>query len=344
MPSATKNTLYLTGATAYHKLLSFFYFILLARFLGVDNFGKYTFALAFVFMFSIFVDFELSRVLTREIARDRAKTKNYLSNIFGFKLFTGLIIFFLIFLLINFLGYPKLTKVFVYFASLIMLLDSFSLTIYQTFRGYLNLKFEALGIILNKTASFIIGLIFILLKLPAVLIILPLLAGSLLYFINALFFLKKETGFLPSFSLNKSVIKPLLIIAWPFFIAGIFSQLFGTVDTVLLSFLDGDRAVGLYNSAQKIVVSLGILIGGSLSGVVYPEFSYYFVRDKQRLSLIFTRSIFYLLIIALPLVFGALLLAQPIISFIYGVDYQQAEGTLRVLSFCLPFMFLDYSL
>ena len=342
MSSTSKNTFYLLGASIYQKLLSLIYLILLARFLGVENFGKYSFAFSFTVMFSVFLDLALSTVMTREIARDQSKTKKCLNNILSLKIFISFVIFLLIFFLINLSNHPSLTKNFVYLATLIMIIDSFSFSLYQVFRGFLNLKFEGLGIIFNRTISFIIGLIFILLKFPPIFIILPVLFGSVFYFLNALFFLKKEIGFFPSFSFDQPVIKLLLSIALPFLIAGIFSQLFGTVDTVLLSFLKGDRAVGLYNSAQKVVISLGALIGGSLTGAIYPAFSYYFVRNKEKLSFLFNKGIFYLSLIFLPSIFGILLLAEPLISVIYGKDYLEASTTLKIIGFSLPFMFFDY--
>ncbi len=342
MSSTSKNTFYLLGASIYQKLLSLIYLILLARFLGVENFGKYAFAFSFTVMFSVFLDLALSTVLTREIARDQSKAKDYLNNILSLKFFISLIIFLLLFFLINLFSYPSLTKNYVYIATLIMIIDSFSFSLYQVFRGHLNLKFEGVGIIFNRTISFIIGLIFILLKLPPFFVILPILFGTVLYFLNALFFLKKEIGFFPSFSFDRSIIKLLLVIALPFFIAAIFSQLFGTIDTVLLSFLKGDRAVGLYSSAQKVVIAIGTLIGGSLSGAIYPAFSYYFVRSKEKLSLLFNKGIFYLFLIFLPSIFGILFLAKPLISVVYGKEYLEASATLKIIGFSLPFMFLDY--
>ena len=53
--SVTKNTSYLTIAYIAQKVLSFFYFVLVARFIGVESLGKYTFALSFTTLFAVFV-------------------------------------------------------------------------------------------------------------------------------------------------------------------------------------------------------------------------------------------------------------------------------------------------
>ena len=80
MISTAKNTFYLLVAYAYQKVVALFYFIILARYLGADNFGKYTFAISFTALFAVLIDVGLFAVLTREIARDKEKTKSYFSS------------------------------------------------------------------------------------------------------------------------------------------------------------------------------------------------------------------------------------------------------------------------
>ena len=100
--------------------------------------------------------------------------------------------------------------------------------------------------------------------------------------------------------------------------------------------------MGWYNAAQKLTNAFLLLIAGSLSSALYPSLSYYFVRSKQKLSRLFTQAVFYLMLITIPLVFGLLILARPIILFIYGPEYLAAVLILILLAFSIPFMFLDF--
>jgi len=342
MASTAKNTFYLLSAYVYQKLISLFYFIILARYLGADNFGKYTFAISFVALFSVLIDFGLFLVLTREIARDKSKSKEYFSNILGFNIIAGLSVLILIYIVINALGYPVITKSLVYLSSIIILLDTIALSFYYLFRGHLNMKYESLGIILHKTILLLTGIILIYLKVQVVLMLLPLLVGSFFYLGNAIFFLKRKLGLWPIPRFNKKILKPLLKISWPFFIAAIFAKLYATSDTIILSYLAGDKSVGLYSAAMKLVNAFLLLIAGSLSTALYPSLSYYFIRSKQELSGLFTKSVFYLMLVTVPLVVGILILAEPIILFIYGTEYLPAVMILTLLSLSIPFMFLDF--
>lgn len=65
-----KNTSYLTLALVIQKVISFLYFVILARNLDPEFLGKYYFAISFTTIFAIFIDFGLVNYLTRETAKD----------------------------------------------------------------------------------------------------------------------------------------------------------------------------------------------------------------------------------------------------------------------------------
>lgn len=342
MVSTAKNTFYLLIAYIYQKLIALFYFIVLARYLGADGFGKYTFALSFTALFSVIIDFGMYSVLTREIARDKEKTKKYFGNILTFSLVSGIFVLILVCFLINVLHYPLVTKRLVYFSGLIIFLDTLALSFYFVFRGHLNTKYEALGVIIHKTVMFLAGLFLIFIKAKLFLMLLPLLLASCFYLTNAVFWLKRKLNIWPVPRFDKETLKSLLKLSWPFFIAALFAKLYATSDTILLSYLADDQAVGWYNAAQKLTNAFMLLIAGSLSSALYPSLSYYFVRSKEEMGRVFTQAIFYLMLITIPLVFGLLILAKPIILFIYGTGYTPAVTTLILLAYSIPFMFLDF--
>ena len=344
MISAAKNSFYLFIAYIYQKGAALFYFIFLARYLGAENFGKYTFAIAFMTFFSVFMQFGLLRVLSREIARDKKKLKDYFGSIIFFHFVAGILVLGIAYFIISLTSYPHLTRVFVYLAGLMVFLDTLTMSIYRVFRGHLNLKYEALGIIIHKTVMILLGFLFMKLGMGVIWMILPLVVASLAYFINAVYFLKKKIGIWPLPKPNKKILKKILKIALPFFLAAIFGKVFATTDSMILSFLGGDKYVGWYMSAQKIIIAFLLLVAGSINGAIYPTFSYWFVRSREKLKKIFHKGFFYLLFLGVPLVFGIVILSKQIISLIYGQGYIEARPAMIILACSLPFMFLDYIL
>ena len=75
-----KNTFWLAVAEGITRFLKLFLIIYVARILGATEYGKFTFALAFVSLFAIFSDLGLSQITTREFAgimREKKKSLPY---------------------------------------------------------------------------------------------------------------------------------------------------------------------------------------------------------------------------------------------------------------------------
>jgi O-antigen/teichoic acid export membrane protein len=336
-----KNATFLTAAYVIQKLFSFVYFIFVARMIGVDNVGKYIFALSFTTIFSVFIDLGLSSVLTRETAKDQSKSSEYLNNILGVKILLSLITYFVAAVLINVLDYSSLTKSLVYIAGLIMVVDSFNLSFYAVLRGYQNLKFESIGIVIGQAITVSIGLTGLFLKFPLYILIIALLGSSLFNFLLALFVLEKKIKIKPGLVLDEKVIYGLFKIALPFGIAAIFTRVYGYIDSVILSMLAGDKAVGWYGVAYKLTFALQF-VPAAFAAAIFPAMSSYYACSKELLAKTFEKSMFYLMIISVPISFGVLALSDKIILKIYGVAYAPAIIPLEILICSLVFIFLNF--
>jgi len=339
----TENTFYLTVAYIFQKILAFIYFTLLARFLGASQVGQYVFALSFTTIFSVFIDFGLSPVLTREIAKNKEKASNYLSNVVSLKIFFSLIIYFLVFVLINLLNYPFTTRLLVYLAGLVMVLDSFTLSFYAVLRGFQTLKYEAIGTMVYQIIVVSLGGIFLLLKFPLFSFILVIVSASLFNFLFSFFILYKNKKVKIHFSLNKKIISFLFKIALPFAIAGIFIRIYSYIDSVLLSKLAGSTAVGLYSVAYKLTFAFQF-IPAAFGASIFPAFSYFYAYSKEKLQQTFEKAVRYLVMLALPLTGGIFVLADKFILTLYGQEYFPSIIPLRILICVLIFVFLNYPL
>jgi len=336
-----KNTTYLTMAYVVQKLLSFIYFIFVARMIGVDNVGKYVFALSFTTIFSVFIDLGLSPVLTRETAKETSRANSQLNNILGIKTILSVLTFIVVIALINILDYPTVTKTLVYLAGAIMVLDSFTLSFYAVFRGFQNLKYEALGMIIGQAITVIVGLTGLYLKFPLYIIIIALLANSFFNFLYSLILLEVKLGVKPRIKFNNAAGITLLKVALPFAIAAIFTRVYGYIDSVLLSILSGDKFVGWYGVAYKLTFALQF-IPAAFAAAIFPAMSSYYACSKELLARTFERSMFYLMILALPISFGVIALADQVINKIYGPAFAPSILPLQILISSLVFIFLNY--
>ncbi len=343
----TQNTAYYTGALILQKILAFVYFTFLARGLGVEDLGKYSFAFSFTTIFSVFVDVGLNSVLTREIAKDRNKTKEILVNVLGVKLLLGFFTYFLVVAVINFMGYPELTKQLVYLTGMIMLLDTFSATFWGVLRGHQNLKYESLGIIFFQVSIVVVGAILLLMNVGVVAQVLAVTAGSSFLCLYSFIEMRRRLHLKLQVSWDKKLIKALLKISIPFALTGILARLNTQVDTIFLSKVGCatqaicDTNVGIYSVATKITLALHF-IPLAFVAALFPALAEYYATDKKRLADAFEKAMRYLMFMAMPIAIGIGVLAPDFIAKIFGTEYGSAVLPLQILMISLPFLFLTF--
>ncbi len=336
-----KNTTWLTSAYIFQKLFAFVYFTIIARLLGAEDIGLYTFAISLATILSIFIDLGLSNILVREAAKYKEKANNYLNNIISLKLVLSVLVYIIAIIIINLLHKGSITNIMVYLAGIVMIVDSFTLSFAAIFRAYQNLKYESISIAIDQIIIVALGLVAVFLKMPLYFLIIALLGGSLFQVIYAYVILKTKFGFTFKFEMNKETLRMLLIIAAPFALAGIFARIYSYIDQILLSLLIGDKYLGWYSIGYKITFALQF-IPAAFAAAVYPAMSHSFVHDQSRLKKIFEKSMFLLIIISIPAAFGIALIADNVILLLYTAEYQPSILALQIIIFSIIAMFLNY--
>ena len=339
--SIAKNTTWLTLSYIFQKILAFIYFTLIARYIGANDIGIYTFAISLTTIVSIFIDLGLSNVLIREAAKDKTKTNQYLNNIITLKVVLAVLAYLLVFVIINLLHKGSLTMTMVYIAGLVMVLDSFTLTFFAVFRAWQNLKYESLGIAIGQILILVIGLLGTYLGSPLYILILALLAGSFFNFLYSLILLSSKLQLHLRLNWQKAILLPLLKIAIPFALAGIFVRIYSYIDQVLLSILIGDKYLGWYSVPYKITFALQF-IPAAFAAAIYPAMSEYYKNAKDKLANIYEKSMYFLLLLALPTAFGTALLADKLINFLYTSEYQPSIMALQIMIFSVIPIFVGY--
>lgn len=336
-----KNTTYLTIAFIIQKTFSFLYYTYIARQIGDESLGKYGWALALTGIFALFIEFGLGPVLTREVARTKDKAKEYLGNVIGIKIIFAVVVLLVLYATIGIMDKPQVTKVMVYLASILIILDSFTFTFYSLFRAFQILRYEAIGIVIYQALIVISGVIVIALKLPLPFLIGAIMVGSLFNFIYSFTLVIKKAQIKPRLRFNKKVLSFLLKIAIPFALAGIFVKASTQIDVVLLGNLAGDRFTGWYLIPSKITNALTVL-PGAFATSFFPAMSYYFIVSRERLARIFERAMGYLLIISLPISAGVIVLADKIVLGMYGSVFEASIQPLKIFMISLVFIFLNF--
>jgi O-antigen/teichoic acid export membrane protein len=335
-----KNTSYFTFALILQKIISFTYFTLIARGLGPEDLGKYYFAISFTTLFAIFIDFGIANVLTREVAKKPEDAQKLLSGTLAIKIPLTIITWLAVFFAINLLGYSELVKQLVYLSSICMILDSFSLAFFAVIRGFHNLSHESVVSVLFQLIVFIFGLSFLYAGKGLGWIMLALVLASVIKFLYAfaLLVIKWHLNLFPI--LDKKYTASLFTLAIPFGIFAIFQRGYMYLDSVFLSIFAGDKYVGLYQVAFKIIFALQFLPLAFIA-TLYPAMSNYWLNNRQQLTVTFERAMNYLTIISLPISFGIIALADKIM-LLFKTGFDEAILPLQISIASLIFIFLIF--
>jgi O-antigen/teichoic acid export membrane protein len=333
-----KNTSYLTLALVIQKVISFSYFVLLARFLGIESLGQYYTALAFTTVFAIFIDLGFANALTREIAKEQEKTSSWLGSVLAMKIVLATVTF-MVALLIAFFVYDPILLALISVSAISMVLDSFTNTFFAVVRGFHNLKYESISAVLFQLIVFIFGLIAISLDWPLISFLLVIVLASLFNFIYSLLIVKKKlkVSIRPNWSLRPA--RLIFQISWPFALYNIFQRLFTYLDSLLLGFIAGYGQVGVYQIAFKLIFALQFL-PMAFTASLYPAMSSYWQNNRDQLRTSFERALNYLLILSLPIIFGIFALADKIIPLFKAGP--EAIWPLRISIIALFFIFLNF--
>ncbi|MDD4271803.1 MAG: flippase [Patescibacteria group bacterium] len=335
-----KNTSYFTLALILQKIISFTYFILIARAIGPADLGKYYFAISFTSIFGIFIDIGQSSVLTREVAKRPEDAGRYFSSVFLFKLPLALLSSLAVLAIINFANYPEITRQLVYLSMFCMVLDSFTLTFFAISRGFHNLKYESISSIIFQLIVFIVVLAALKFNLGLIWLMMSLVSASLYNTAYSFFIVKKRWGLKINWRPDKTLIKSILLVSLPFAVYAIFQRVYMYLDSVLLSLLAGDHQVGIYQIPFKIIFALQFLPLAFVASL-FPAMSHYWHKNREQLSVTFERAMNYLIIISLPISVGGIILADKIMV-IFKSGFSDAILPLQITMAAVIFMFLNF--
>ena len=343
MSRLRKNTIQLTLASVVQKALAFFYFLLIARMIGVESTGAYFLALSITTMFSVLTDFGLQPVLIRELAKGKDNWRDLVRNTLTLKLLFVALSALIVVAFVHIMGYDVEVKTLVYVAIAVMSVDAVTLTMYGLLRGIQILLYESIGMFVGQTITVTVGLAALFLDLPIVYLVVALLCGSVFnaFFSTAMVWRRLGRERILRFSWNSKVVKLLLKTALPFALAGIFVKVYSYVDTLAISKFFGEAEVGIYAVAYKLTYAFQFLPMAFVAAL-YPALSSLIQTRNKELSSVFEKSLLYMMFLVTPIVFGIWAIAEPLIAITVGPEFIAAAPVLSTLIFVLFFLFLDF--
>ena len=140
------------------SLLSYFLIIYIARLLGSQGLGIYSFAFAFVGVFALFYDFGISVFFIKEVSNDRKNVGKHFGNYAALKLVFCLIAMILPMISIIFMKRSLDVNIIVFLAAISFFFQNYSYVARNTFQAYQEMKYDAIVRIAERVIAFALGI------------------------------------------------------------------------------------------------------------------------------------------------------------------------------------------
>ena len=333
------NTGWLCAERIFRMGANLFVVVWVARYLGVEQYGLFNYAIAFVTLFGSIATLGLDSIVIRQVVRHPASKTEILGTTFWLKLLGGIISVLLAVSCALFLRQgDSLTIWLIVILASTGILRAFD-TIDLWFQSQVRSKYT---VIAKNTAFIIVTLI----KIILITVQAPLLAfaGAVLAEFSfaaaglvIMYRLEGESLRLWRWSLSTA--QSLLKESWSLILSGLTIMIYMRIDQIMLGQMIGDSAVGIYSAATKIS-EVWYFIPTAISSSVAPKL-YAFKEESEiiyyrRLKQLIQALVILALVIALPMIF----LSGNIMIFLFGQGYAAAGSVLAIHIWASVFVFM----
>lgn len=337
--SLLNNTAILFATQVITKFLGTVFTIVIARELGVADYGLWVFATSLGYVFGLLVTFGFPRFITREVARDLRRTAEVLGRILGLQAVFSCLALVALAITPFVLHYAPNRAWIVFIGGAAMVLNAVLDVVAAFFRAHQRMELEGVVRIVLSVLNVGLGVAVLFAGLGLSALAITQLAAFVLALSFGLALVQRKLG-RPAFSWDLAGYRRLLAVVLPFALSSFFIYIYDGAAVFFLSFMKGDMATGLYSGAMNFVRVFS-LISWSLVAAFLPAMSLARQRAPDEWRVLFQRLLKASLIMALPIAVGLSLVSKDIVSLVLGEAYSDSAPILQLAAWVIIPGFLN---
>ncbi len=300
----------------------------LTRYLGPDDYGRYTLALMYMQLFGVLADVGLFTTVVREISKDPSRTEALVGNTLTLRLLLSIGVIVLAAAVSLVLPYDREVRVAIVLAGGPLLFGMIATTFGAVLQSRLRMSRAVIADVAGRAVALGLAVLVAVLDLgfyP----VLGAAAGGALTTLVVIWLLTRRIVSV-RFRVEPVVWRGLLASALPLGLALAINAVYFRADTLIISLYEPFGQVGLYTLAYR-VLELTLVLGTILLNTTFPLLSEAVARDESRARRMIEMSTEVFVILGVPLVAGGLVLAPEIIELAGGEEFEGAAEPLRIL-------------
>lgn len=311
----------------------------IARYLGPEQFGLFSYASAFVGMFGAVAGLGLQSIVVRDVVRDPLCKEETLGTAAVLQMVGGLLAYGCVMgTIFGLRPDDTLAKLLVAILGSVMLFKFSEVAVYW-FESQVLSKY----IVWAQNGCF---LVFAAIKVGLIVSNAPLMAfawtsaaEALVVAVLILFMLGLRGPSLKKLRFSLLRAKTLLVDSWPLLLSSMAIMVYMKIDLIMLGQMLGDDAVGIYSAAVRIS-EVWYFIPMIIVASVFPAILEAKKRDEtqylQRLQRLYDLMVWLSVAIALPMTF----ISTPIVVTLFGPAYAESGAVLAIHIWASVFVFL----
>jgi len=336
-----KNTSWMMAEQFLRIIAGLFVSIWVARYLGPEKFGLFSYVLAFTAIFGGIAKLGLDGIMVRELVSHPEKCDVYLGAAFWLKVFGAFIVMGLIAAIVPFTSNDATINLFIFIIAAGLVFQSFEVVEFY-FQSQVLAKIVSICKAIQLALSSMIKIYLVLNEAELVYFVLVTAFDALSLAVSyaIAYKIRKNPAFYKHFEL--SIAKQLLKDSWPLIFTSVVVMIYMRIDQIMIKDMLGEYEVGIYSVAVRLSEPFSFiptLITASLFPAILNAKKQCDKLYKQRLQRLYTFMVWIAIAIALPMTF----LADRLIVLLFGQAYHEAEQVLMIHVWAAIFVFLGLS-
>lgn len=332
------NTSWLFFERIIGMAVSFFVGVYVARYLGPANFGLLSYAGSFIGLFMGIAALGVDNIAVRELVKDEKKRDELLGTTFVLKTIGVVLAIGIITIAIRFTNNDDFTNLLIYIIAIGTIFQSFNVINFY-FQAKVLSKYTVYAQVFSTILCSVIKLLLIHFNVGLIYFAMVTLLQSIILASGLIVMYARQKSSLFKWSLNFSLAKNLLKDSWPLMLSGIAISIYMKIDQVMIKNMLDAKAVGNYAVAVRLS-EVWYFIPMAITSSLFPAIVNAKKISKklyyERLQKLYDLMTWLAISIALPMS----LLSNNIIHLLFGIQYQDASGVLRIYIWATVFVFL----
>jgi O-antigen/teichoic acid export membrane protein len=345
-----KNTSWLFGEKILRMVVGLFVGIWVARYLGPEQFGVFSYAQSFVGLFAAIATLGLDGIVVRELVKDESRRDELVGTAFWLKLLGALGVLIVLAIAVNFTSNDSYTNSLVFIIASATVFQSFNV-VDMYFQSKVLSKYIAYANVISLFISSIVKIILILNETPLIAFAWVILFDSFILACGYVYFyIKKNSKFnirsvgstlgVPNLIFKRETAVSLLKDSWPLIFGSISASIYMQIDQVMIKDMMDSTSVGYYAVAVKLS-SVWLFITVAITSSLAPSI----INAKKNNHELYIRRIqlMYNVLVKISVVISIFtyVFSEYIVLKLYGKDYSQSIDILNIYIWSIVFVFLS---